>query len=257
MNFCRVRLILNSASSVILELEITPTRHHKGFMMNKIEVKNITKKYNEKLVLNDISFSLKENTTVALLGPSGCGKTTLFNIIAGLEEPDFGQIFLDGTEITNTPGKVSYMPQSDLLFPHKTILENVTLPLILNGTIKKDAENTAKKFFDTFLLSETENKFPHELSGGMRQRAAFLRTFLCEKKVLLLDEPFSALDNITKNAMHSWYINISKCFKKTTLLITHDIDEAILLADTILELSPNSHKIINQINISDNKNLDF
>lgn len=225
--------------------------------MEKLEIKNISKKYDKKCVLDKISISVKENTTVAILGASGCGKTTLFNIVAGLEKPDFGQIFIDCKDSTNQVGKVCYMQQNDLLLPYKTIMENVTLPLILSGTSKSDAEKEAKKLFETFLISGTENKYPHELSGGMRQRAAFLRTYMQKKKILLLDEPFSALDNITKTAMYSWYLNITKSLKTTTLLITHDVEEAILLADVVYIMSLTHHNITKSINIANKKNLDF
>lgn len=225
--------------------------------MEKLEIKNISKKYDKKRVLNKISISVKENTTVAILGASGCGKTTLFNIVAGLEKPDSGQIFIDGKDSTNQVGKVCYMQQNDLLLPYKTIMENVTLPLILSGTSKSNAENETKKLFETFLISGTEKKYPHELSGGMRQRAAFLRTYMQNKKILLLDEPFSALDNITKTAMHSWYLNITKNLKTTTLLITHDVEEAILLADVVYIMSLARHNITKSITISNKKNPDF
>lgn len=225
--------------------------------MEKLEIKNISKKYDKKCILDKISISVKENTTVAILGASGCGKTTLFNIVAGLEKPDSGQIFIDGKDSTNQVGKVCYMQQNDLLLPYKTIMENVTLPLILSGTSKSNAENETKKLFETFLISGTEKKYPHELSGGMRQRAAFLRTYMQNKKILLLDEPFSALDNITKTAMHSWYLNITKSLKATTLLITHDVEEAILLADVICTLSLLSHNITKSITVANKKNPDF
>lgn len=225
--------------------------------MNQLEIKNISKNYNKKCVLDNISISVKENTTVAILGVSGCGKTTLFNIVAGLERADSGQIFINSDDCTNQVGNVCYMLQKDLLLPYKTIMENVTLPLILSGVHKNYAEKEAKKLFETFLISETENKYPHELSGGMRQRAAFLRTYIQKKKILLLDEPFCALDNITKTAMHSWYLNITKSLKSTTLLITHDVDEAILLADVIYIMSSIKHNITNRINIADKKIFNF
>lgn len=225
--------------------------------MEKLEIKNISKKYDKKCVLDKISISVKENTTVAILGASGCGKTTLFNIVAGLEKPDFGQIFIDCKDSTNQVGKVCYMQQNDLLLPYKTIMENVTLPLILSGTSKSDAEKEAKKLFEAFLISEAENKYPHELSGGMRQRAAFLRTYMQKKKILLLDEPFSALDSITKTAMYSWYSNITKGLKATTLLITHDVEEAILLADVVYIMSSTHHNITKSITVANKKNLDF
>ncbi len=224
--------------------------------MNKLEIKNIKKIYNKKCVLDDISISIENNTTTVILGPSGCGKTTLFNIVAGFESPSAGRIFLNGKEITNMTGKVSYMTQKDLLLPYKTVLENVTLPLVLSGKDKYTAEEKAKKYFSTFLIDKTEKKYPHEISGGTRQRVAFLRTYMQNKDVILLDEPFNALDVFTKNKMYSWYLKIEKNLQKTTLLITHDIDEALLFADIIHIISGKSHKIISSLKIFNNKNLD-
>ena len=224
--------------------------------MNKLEIKNIKKIYNKKCVLDDISISIENNTTTVILGPSGCGKTTLFNIVAGFESPSAGRIFLFFKEITNMTGKVSYMTQKDLLLPYKTVLENVTLPLVLSGKDKYTAEEKAKKYFSTFLIDKTEKKYPHEISGGTRQRVAFLRTYMQNKDVILLDEPFNALDVFTKNKMYSWYLKIEKNLQKTTLLITHDIDEALLFADIIHIISGKSHKIISSLKIFNNKNLD-
>ena len=133
----------------------------------------------------------------------------------------------------------------------------LTLPLTLSGANKHSFENELKKLFEIFLISGTENKYPHELSGGMRQRAAFLRTYMQKKKILLLDEPFSAIDSITKTAMYSWYLNITKSLKATTLLITHDIDEAILLADTIYIISSSQHNITKSIDIKKHNSLNF
>lgn len=224
--------------------------------MNKLEIKNISKKYGKKCVLNNISISAKQNSTVAILGTSGCGKTTLLNIVAGLEKPDFGQIYIDGINITNTVGNVGYMQQKDLLLPYKTILENVTLPLIFSGFKKNESEKKVKNLFNVFSISGSENKYPHEISGGMRQRAAFLRTYMQNKKIWLLDEPFSAIDSITKTAMYEWYLKITQNLEITTLIITHNIDEAILLADYIYIIST-EHKIIKKISITQNKNFDF
>lgn len=226
--------------------------------MSKLIIKKISKQYDGKNILKDISLTVNEYETVAILGPNGCGKTTLFKIIAGLDSPDCGTILIDNSiTITTTQCNVSYMPQNDLLLPYKTIIENVSLPLILNGTTKNDAHNIVKKYFNIFSISGTENKYPHELSGGMRQRAAFLRTYMYSKDILLLDEPFSALDQITKDNMYSWFLDIIKKFKKTTLFITHNIDEAILLADTIYIFSSKTHGIINNINIPKHKKNDF
>lgn len=225
--------------------------------MSKIEIKNITKSYSGRCVLDNVSLSVNANETIAILGQSGCGKTTLLKLVAGLESPDSGQIFIDGVDVANTPGKVGYMSQDSLLFPYKTVLENVALPLILSGQKKAEAELHAKKYFEDFFISGTENKYPHELSGGMRQRVAFLRTYMQNKDILVLDEPFSALDNITKTAMHKWYLNVINRFRKTTLLVTHGVEEALLFASAVYILSSTDCSIKKVLTIHNNQNPDF
>ncbi len=220
--------------------------------MSKIEIKNITKSYGGRCVLDNVSLSVNANETIAILGQSGCGKTTLLKLIAGIESPDSGQIFIDSIDVTNIPGKVAYMSQDSLLFPYKTVLENVTLPLILSGQKRAEAELHAKKYFTDFFISGTENKYPHELSGGMRQRVTFLRTYMQNKDILVLDEPFSALDNITKTAMHKWYLNVINRFKKTTLLVTHDVEEALIFASAVHILSSTDCSIKKVLTIRNN-----
>ena len=215
----------------------------------KLEVKNISVEFEDKKVIEDISLKLCENELVCILGTSGVGKTTLFNVIAGLLEPSEGEVELNGEEITGKSGKVSYMLQKDLLLPFKTIIDNVSLPLIIKGMKKQIAREKAQKCFQQFGLEGTENKYPSQLSGGMRQRAALLRTYMFSSDVALLDEPFSALDAITKHKMQTWYLNIMKEIKMSTLFITHDIDEAILLSDRIYILAGSPGKIVAQINV--------
>ena len=205
--------------------------------MEKLLLKNIKKSFDGKVILQDINLSLDEGEIIALVGKSGGGKTTLFNIIAGLLTPDEGEVRLDGEDIIDKPGRISYMLQKDLLLPHKTIIDNVALPLVIKGMSKKDAREKAGIHFEKFGLSGYEKKRPLELSGGMRQRAALLRTYLFSGDVALLDEPFSALDTITRGQMHRWYLSVMDDLKLSTILITHDIDEAILLADRVLVLS--------------------
>lgn len=190
-----------------------------------------------KQVLNDVSIHLDEGEIVSLLGVSGGGKTTLFNIIGGIYPPDSGEVLLKGKNITGKPGHISYMLQKDLLFPYKRVIDNVALPLMLHGMGKKEARAEAQKYFKTFGLEGYEMHYPGALSGGMRQRAALLRTYLSSDGVALLDEPFSALDTITKSRIHRWYLDVMKEIHLSTLFITHDIDEAILLSDRIYILS--------------------
>lgn len=202
---------------------------------------HITKSYGEKQVLNDINFSLKEGELVCLLGVSGVGKTTLFNVLSGLTAPDEGKVLLASengfTDITEKNGMLSYMLQKDLLLPHMHVVDNVALPLTLKGVPKKKARETASEYFKRFGLDGTQNKYPAQLSGGMRQRAALLRTYLCGNRVALLDEPFSALDTITKASMQEWFLEVMDELKMSTIFITHDIDEAILISDRIYIMS--------------------
>lgn len=198
-----------------------------------LQAEQISKAYGEKQVLQDISVTLNQGELVCLLGVSGVGKTTLFNILSGLATPDSGRVLLDGKEITGETGHLSYMLQKDLLLPHKTVLDNVTLPLRLAGKKKKEARQEANAYFAQFGLDGTQKKYPVQLSGGMRQRAALLRTYMCGDQVALLDEPFSALDTLTKTAMQEWYLKVMEEIKLSTLFITHDIDEAILISDRI------------------------
>ncbi|MBR3803156.1 MAG: ABC transporter ATP-binding protein [Clostridia bacterium] len=221
--------------------------------MNKLEVKNVSKSFDGKPVLKDISVELNQGELVCLLGVSGGGKTTLFNIISGLLTPDSGQVLLDGKDITNQPGNISYMLQKDLLLPYRTIEDNAALPLLLKGIKKKEARKQVSPMFSQFGLEGTQRKYPSQLSGGMRQRAALLRTYMFSKDVALLDEPFSALDTITKSSMHKWYLKVMGEIKLSTLFITHDIDEAILISDRIYLLSGTPGKITGEIIIKEPK----
>ena len=221
--------------------------------MEKLEVRGVSKSFGDQAVLRDISLRLRQGELVSLLGVSGGGKTTLFNIISGLLQPDAGQVFLDGEEITGHPGKISYMLQKDLLLPYRTVEDNVALPLILKGVKKAEARKQAVELFEQFGLSGTEKQYPSQLSGGMRQRAALLRTYLFSHNVALLDEPFSALDTLTKTAMHQWYLKVMEQIRLTTLFITHDIDEAIVLSDRICLLTGRPGRITDEILIREPK----
>lgn len=202
-----------------------------------LQAEHITKAYGDNQVLQDISIHLEEGELVCVLGVSGVGKTTLFNILSGLVLPDRGQILLENEDVTGKTGNLSYMLQKDLLLQHKTVLDNVALPLVLKGVKKKAAREQAAAYFKQFGLEDTELKYPSQLSGGMRQRAALLRTYMCGDRVALLDEPFSALDTLTRTAVQEWYLGVMEEIKLSTLFITHDIDEAILLSDRIYIMS--------------------
>ena len=217
--------------------------------MAELKVCDVSKSFDGRKIIEDISIELKEGELVSLLGTSGGGKTTLFNVIAGLHEPDQGKVYIDGTDATGQSGHVSYMLQKDLLLPYKTIEDNVSLPLILKGVNKQEARAKVGQYFEEFGLSGTEKKYPYQLSGGMRQRAALLRTYMFSSEVALLDEPFSALDTLTKRDMHKWYLKVMERIKLSTLFITHDIDEAILLSDRIYLLTGTPGKISHMIEI--------
>ncbi len=203
----------------------------------------ITKRYDGRTIIEDVSIALHPGELVCLLGVSGAGKTTLFHTLSGLETPEAGRVLLDGEDVTGRPGKISYMLQRDLLLPHKRVLDNVALPLVLRGERPAAAREKAQAYFADFGLRGTERLWPAQLSGGMRQRAALLRTFLGSRGVVLLDEPFSSLDALTKRELHGWYIDMMERLRLTTLFVTHDIDEAILLSDRVCILSGHPGKI--------------
>lgn len=221
--------------------------------MAVLSVNEVSKSFEDGQVIKDVSIELHEGEIVSLLGVSGGGKTTLFNIIAGLSMPDAGNVTLDGVDITGKPGNVSYMLQKDLLLPYRTIVDNVALPLLIRGMSKKEAREKASSYFEEFGLAGTEKKYPAQLSGGMKQRAALLRTYLFSEKVALLDEPFSALDMLTKGTVHEWYLDVMEKIKLSTLFITHDIDEAILLSDRIYLLTGKPGTITKEIIIKETK----
>ncbi len=214
-----------------------------------LEVEKVSKSFSEQQVLEEVSLSLYKGEIVSLLGVSGSGKTTLFNIISGLMQPDEGRILLHGQDITGQNGRVAYMLQKDLLLKHLSILDNVSLPLVIRGASKSEARAQAAKHFSYFGLDGNENKYPHQISGGMAQRAAFLRTYLFSREVALLDEPFSALDALTKVQLHEWYLKIMSELNLSTLFITHDVDEAIKLSDRVLILKENPGQLVQELTI--------
>lgn len=202
-----------------------------------LEGKGLGKSYEGEKIIENVSLEVEKGEMVCLLGVSGVGKSTLFNILSGLEMPDEGDVFLKGECVTGTPGKVGYMQQSDLLLPFKSVIRNVMTPLILKKQDKESARREAEAILEEFDLGECFDMLPRELSGGMRQRAALARTFLTGCDVMLLDEPFSALDAITRGRMQNWFRAVIKKHGLSTVFITHDIDEAILLSDRIYILS--------------------
>ena len=217
--------------------------------MKVLEAINITKKYQGRDVISNANISLEEGETVCLVGSSGVGKTTLFQILSGLTNPDAGSVFLHGKDVTSKTGEVGYMLQKDLLLPHFTIAENVALPLRIKKMHKLLAIEKGMRYFDQFGLSGYENAYPSQLSGGMRQRAALLRTYLFGKDVILLDEPFSALDELTRSDMWDWYLKISTELKLSTIFISHSIEEAVFLSNRVYVMAGQPGRIAEEINI--------
>jgi ABC-type nitrate/sulfonate/bicarbonate transport system ATPase subunit len=200
-------------------------------------VEGVSKTLGGLLTLGDINVKAGAGDFIGILGPSGCGKSTLFNIISGLMRPDRGRVFIDSQDVTGRTGRVSYMRQKDLLLPSLNIVENVSIPLVLKGMPKKKACEEAATHFNQFGLEGFEKYYPRQLSGGMRQRAAMLRTYLFSSDILLLDEPFASLDAITKRKMQAWLIEVFNVISPTVMYITHDVDEALYLCDRIYVLS--------------------
>jgi ABC-type nitrate/sulfonate/bicarbonate transport system ATPase subunit len=203
----------------------------------KLEIKDIHKTFEDTSVLEGISLQLKSKEFVTILGPSGSGKSTIFNIISGLLKPDSGEVVIEGESFTGKTGRVSYMYQKDLLLPWRKVIDNAALPLIVKGIKKQQARETVSPFFSVFGLEGFEYKYPFQLSGGMRQRAAMLRTYMFSKDIMLLDEPFGGLDAITRGKMHQWLLEVLGQLEASVLFITHDIEEAIYLSDRIYILS--------------------
>ncbi len=216
----------------------------------KLIVKNLKKDFGETRVLGDVSFSINKGEFVSLLGLSGSGKSTIFNIISGLLLPDKGQVIIEGEDFTGKTGRVSYMYQKDLLLPWKKIIDNVALPLVIKGKNKKDARGMVAEYFSIFGLEGFEYSYPFQLSGGMKQRAALLRTYMFSKDIMLLDEPFGGLDAITRSKMHNWLLEVLQKLNTTVLFITHDIEEAIFLSDRIYILSDKPANIKDEIKIN-------
>ena len=199
-----------------------------------LQIKAIRKSFEENLVLENISFDLAQGEFISLIGPSGSGKSTLFGIIGGIISPDSGDVTISEESILNKTGQISYMPQQDSLFPWRTILDNVLLGQELSGEPNK---NRAIKMLEKAGLKDVIYAFPHELSGGMRQRVSFIRALLCSEELLCLDEPFSALDEFTRIDMQKWLLNMWEQYEQSILFITHNIEEALFLSDKIVVLS--------------------
>lgn len=212
--------------------------------MGKLSLQHISKSYGKKHVLQDVSFHVDDGEFVTIVGPSGSGKSTLFQLIGGLYAPDNGEIMLDGKNLNNARGHISYMPQNPSLFPWRTIIQNVLLSSEIAG--QKDT-GTALELIKKAGLSGYEQSYPHQLSGGMKQRVAFIRSLNSPQSIICLDEPFSALDEFTRFEMQEWLLSIWEEYRKSIVFITHNIEEALYLSDRILILSDKPASITKEI----------
>jgi ABC-type nitrate/sulfonate/bicarbonate transport system ATPase subunit len=209
--------------------------------MPALELSDITKSYptpaGHRLVLDGINLRVEPGEFVSIIGPSGSGKSTLFNLIAGLERPDRGRLILDGQALTGQRGRVAYMPQRDALLPWLSVVDNALLPAVVQRGDRAAARRLVLGLLDDFGLTGFADALPATLSGGMRQRAALLRTVVWQRPVMLLDEPFGALDALTRAQLQRWLLALWSRLDRTILLVTHDIDEALLLSDRIYVLT--------------------
>ncbi|CAM4430394.1 ABC transporter ATP-binding protein [Paenibacillus macerans] len=223
-------------------------------MQPKIEISGVSKWFRrngqEIPAMRETSLTIEEGLFVSMIGPSGCGKSTLFNIIAGLIPPSTGQVIADGRNIVGKTGYVGYMLQKDMLLPWRTILDNIILGMEVRGVPRKEAAERALPLMEKYGLKGFDKHYPQELSGGMRQRAALLRTLLYDRDIILLDEPFGALDAQTRLTMQNWLLQIWTDFGKTVLFVTHDIDEAIYLSDDIYVFSQRPGRVKSKITVT-------
>ena len=204
-----------------------------------LELNQVDFSYSNKKVLKDIILCLIHHENIAILGPSGSGKTTLFNLFVKWLKPESGEVCVNGT--------LNYLTQKNLLLKHKTVLENIILPLIFNKTNKEEAINRGKELLKIFNIEQYANYYPDQLSGGLLRRVSLLQVVISNKDILLLDEPFSALDYLTRQQIYDWFLTFKNTFNFAGCLITHDIDEAILLSDRIYILGKSPTTIVDEI----------
>jgi ABC-type nitrate/sulfonate/bicarbonate transport system ATPase subunit len=221
--------------------------------VSEIELRQVTKAFrvNGKLVtaLDRVNLVAGAGEFVVIIGPSGCGKSTLLNIICGLMDPDSGEVLLDGRPVRDRTGLLAYMLQKDLLLPWRRVLDNVILGQEIGGFDRKAARKEAEGLLPLFGLEGFEHSYPATLSGGMRQRAALLRTFLCKRNVMLLDEPFGALDALTRGQLQQWLLDVWTRFRQTILFVTHDVDEAVYLADRVYVMTPRPGRMKSELGV--------
>ena len=220
-------------------------------MTAKLQVRSLSKAFRDDgatlEALRDFSLQVEAGQFVTIIGPSGCGKSTLFNLIVGLDEPDAGEIWLDGRPVPRRAGLFGYMPQRDLLLPWRSVVANASLARELHGVPPERARAAAAELLPLFGLQEFASAYPAALSGGMRQRVALLRTILTDREVLLLDEPFGALDALTRRELQDWLLRAWDQFGRTMLFITHDVAEALYLGDRVIVLSPRPGQVVSDL----------
>lgn len=215
----------------------------------KLDLRGISQRFGDTLALATTDLSIGEGEFVSIVGPSGCGKSTMFNIIAGVLKPTAGSVSIDGRDVTARAGEVGYMLQKDLLLPWRTVLDNIVLGDLLKGRAGPAQREAGVALARRYGLGDFINHFPSALSGGMRQRVALMRTLAMQRDVLLLDEPFGALDSQTRFSMQQWLLNVWEQERRTIVFVTHDIDEAIFLADRVIVMSPRPGRIREVIDV--------
>ncbi len=219
-----------------------------GTQPRAIDLRGVHQSFGEVVALIDVTLSIDRHERVGIVGPSGCGKSTLLSAIAGLIEPDTGTIAIgDAVTPKERLRRCALMPQRDLLLPWRTALDNAAIALENRGVGKREARERARPLFERFGLAQFEERTPAELSGGMRQRVAFLRTLMAEKDILLLDEPFAALDSITRSSMQEWLLSALRQEPRTVVLVTHDVDEALLLTQRVMVMSARPGRVVRTI----------
>ena len=222
---------MNSYPDTVSEVELRDV--YKAF---RVDGRSVT-------ALGGVNLTAKSGEFVVLIGPSGCGKSTLLNIICGLMDPDSGKVLLDGQPVQHRTGLLGYMLQKDLLLPWRKVVDNVILGPEVSGLDSKAARQEAERLLPLFGLEGFEHSYPATLSGGMRQRTALLRTFLCKRNAMLLDEPFGALDALTRRGLQQWLLEVWSRFRQTILFVTHDVDEAVYLADRVYVMTSRPGRI--------------
>ncbi len=209
----------------------------------KLVIEDLTCRFGDMLALSDVNLRISTGEFVCILGASGCGKSTLFNAVSGLLRATSGRIILDGRDVSNRPGQVGYMLQKDLMLPWRTVLGNITLAAALTRGATEADRAEAAELATRYGLGDFLNHYPHALSGGMRQRVAMMRTIAAGRQVMLLDEPFGALDAQTRLGMQQWLLQVWRDLGRTILFVTHDVDEAIFLSDRIVVMTPRPGRI--------------